>query len=194
MATEVPTGGWNPWISVHLPLAFTAPPGSSSSCDALRISILTVGAVHLRFLHDPVDQDAVLKVARTGRTRALKLIEGVQTGLASSKRESKDHKLEHELVLNALLSCTIASVSRHVYSAVLLSFRLTECAESGRRWLMGWYSDVCDCSYQFHWRGSTSFTNGLSDPPLTPSILSRATRHTRSLWHHVDRSTTQPLE
>ncbi|KAL7420565.1 hypothetical protein Q5752_004516 [Cryptotrichosporon argae] len=98
---------WNPWVSVHAPLAFTHLPGVSPAADALRAAILAVGAVHLRYLNDPMDQAGAWRITRVARPKVLDL---VRRALEGPDGEPKSiGKEEVELVLAALLSCTIAS-------------------------------------------------------------------------------------
>ncbi|KAK4686084.1 hypothetical protein P7C73_g4049, partial [Tremellales sp. Uapishka_1] len=106
-AFESPTQPWNPWLSVHIPLAFIHPPNTSHAADALRIAILAVGAVHLRYVNDPTDQESAWKITRSAKSKVLKL---VQQTLENRDGTPKDvDSGEIELVLAALLSCTIAN-------------------------------------------------------------------------------------
>ncbi|TXT16085.1 hypothetical protein VHUM_00588 [Vanrija humicola] len=107
LAFEAPHTPWNPWLTVHAPLAFTQLPGVSPAADALRMAILAVGAVHLRYVSNPEDQEGAWRITRATRPRILEL---VRCALEAPDGTPKSiDKTEMELVLAALLSCTIAS-------------------------------------------------------------------------------------
>lgn len=71
--------------------------------------MLAVGAVHLRYANNPDDQEGAWRITRATRPRVLELIRCALEG-PDGQPKSID-KTEVELVLAALLSCTIASVS-----------------------------------------------------------------------------------
>ncbi|BEI89634.1 uncharacterized protein CcaverHIS019_0209960 [Cutaneotrichosporon cavernicola] len=107
LAFEAPHNPWNPWLTVHAPLAFTHLPGVSPAADALRTAMLAVGAVHLRYVSNPDDQEGAWRITRTTRPRVLEL---VRCALENPDGTPKSiDKTEVELVLAALLSCIIAS-------------------------------------------------------------------------------------
>ncbi|RSH82661.1 uncharacterized protein EHS24_007655 [Apiotrichum porosum] len=107
LAFEAPHNPWNPWLTVHAPLAFTHLPGVSPAADALRTAMLAVGAVHLRYVNNPDDQEGAWRITRATRPRVLDL---VRLALETPDGQPKSiDKTEVELVLAALLSCTIAS-------------------------------------------------------------------------------------
>lgn len=90
------------WVTKHGPLAFSVAKGYSPACDALRNSLLLVGAVHLRYLSQTQgDPGAVTRL----RARTVGMIKQVvQTGETA----------EDELLLCALLSCAVSCVRRPV--------------------------------------------------------------------------------
>jgi hypothetical protein len=68
-----------------------------------------VGAVHLRYRHNPKDQQGAWKIVRSAKAKVLSLVKQCidfqdATGTTLDKGEV-------EMILAALLSCTIASVS-----------------------------------------------------------------------------------
>lgn len=72
--------------------------------------MLAVGAVHLRYVSNPDDQEGAWRITRATRPRVLEL---VRCALENPDGTPKSiDKTEVELVLAALLSCIIASVSR----------------------------------------------------------------------------------
>nr|XP_019009210.1 uncharacterized protein I206_05857 [Kwoniella pini CBS 10737]OCF47991.1 hypothetical protein I206_05857 [Kwoniella pini CBS 10737] len=98
---------WNPWVRVHAPLAFKHLPGTNPAADALRAAILAVGGVHLTYSTNPTDQAAAWRITKSAKTKVLSLIK--QT---LEDKDGKPNVLEKEnieLILAALLSCTIAS-------------------------------------------------------------------------------------
>ncbi|WRT69560.1 uncharacterized protein IL334_006548 [Kwoniella shivajii] len=98
---------WNPWVRVHAPLAFKHLPGSNPAADALRAAILAVGGVHLTYSSDPADQAAAWRITKSAKNRVLNLVQ--QTLQDSDGKPKVLDKENTELVLAALLSCTIAS-------------------------------------------------------------------------------------
>jgi hypothetical protein len=70
--------------------------------------MLAVGAVHLRYVSNPDDQEGAWRITRATRPRVLELVRCALEG-PDGQPKSID-KTEVELVLAALLSCTIASV------------------------------------------------------------------------------------
>nr|XP_018260169.1 uncharacterized protein I303_07086 [Kwoniella dejecticola CBS 10117]OBR82327.1 hypothetical protein I303_07086 [Kwoniella dejecticola CBS 10117] len=98
---------WNPWIRTHAPLAFRHLPGSNPAADALRSAILAVGGVHLTYSTDPTDQAAAWRITKSAKTKVLKLIK--QTLEDENGRPRVLEQGNIELILAALLSCTIAS-------------------------------------------------------------------------------------
>lgn len=81
----------------------------SPAADALRTAMLAVGAVHLRYVSNPNDQEGAWRITQATRPRVLEL---VRCALENPDGTPKAvDKTEVELVLAALLSCTIASVS-----------------------------------------------------------------------------------
>ncbi|WVQ96139.1 hypothetical protein IAU59_003241 [Kwoniella sp. CBS 9459] len=107
IAFESPHHPWNPWLSVHAPLAFKHLPGTNPAADALRTAMLAVGGVHLGYTCSPTDQAAAWRITKSATSKVLKLIQETLT-----EKNGKPKVLEKEsieLVLAALLSCTIAS-------------------------------------------------------------------------------------
>ncbi|GFZ52282.1 hypothetical protein JCM24511_10055 [Saitozyma sp. JCM 24511] len=98
---------WNPWVAVHAPLAFRHPPGVSYANDALRTAMLAVGGVHLQYCHNPKNQSAALRITRLAKQRVLHLVN--LTLRDTDGRDRVVDQSETELVMAALLSCTIAS-------------------------------------------------------------------------------------
>ena len=123
MAFDSPRHPWNPWIAIHATAAFRHLPGSvgqSERCemlmlsvspanDALRTAILAVGAVHLRYGHNRRDAVSAWRITHQARIRVLALVK--QSNVWTNHGSRKEDEDELELVLAALLSCTIASVS-----------------------------------------------------------------------------------
>ncbi|KAK1925264.1 fungal-specific transcription factor domain-containing protein [Papiliotrema laurentii] len=107
MAFECPRKPWNPWIEIHAPLAFDHPPGTSPAADALRAAMLAVGAVHMRYRHDSTDQAGAWNVVRVAKAKVLGLVR--QRIDAQEAASSALDKGDVELMIAALLSCTIAS-------------------------------------------------------------------------------------
>ncbi|WWD04269.1 hypothetical protein V865_002337 [Kwoniella europaea PYCC6329] len=98
---------WNPWITVHAPLAFKHLPGTNPAADALRSAILAVGGVHLTYSTNPNDQAAAWRITKSAKVKVLNLIR--QTLEDKDGKPKVLEKENIELVLAALLSCTIAS-------------------------------------------------------------------------------------
>jgi hypothetical protein len=70
--------------------------------------MLAVGGVHLQYCHNPKDQAAALRITQMAKKKVLQLV-----GLTIRDAEGRDRAVaqsETELVMAALLSCTIASV------------------------------------------------------------------------------------
>nr|XP_019043387.1 hypothetical protein I302_07964 [Kwoniella bestiolae CBS 10118]OCF22317.1 hypothetical protein I302_07964 [Kwoniella bestiolae CBS 10118] len=112
---------WNPWITVHAPLAFKHLPGTNPAADALRSAILAVGGVHLTYTTNPNDQAAAWRITKSAKVKVLNLIR--QTLEDKDGKPKVLEKENIELVLAALLSCTIASATddswHHLLSSVL---------------------------------------------------------------------------
>ncbi|WVQ66371.1 uncharacterized protein L199_004551 [Kwoniella botswanensis] len=98
---------WNPWITVHAPLAFKHLPGTNPAADALRSAILAVGGVHLTYSTNPNDQAAAWRITKSSKVKVMNLIR--QTLEDKDGKPKVLEKENIELVLAALLSCTIAS-------------------------------------------------------------------------------------
>ncbi|WWC92938.1 uncharacterized protein L201_007901 [Kwoniella dendrophila CBS 6074] len=98
---------WNPWISIHAELAFKHPPGTNPAADALRSAILAVGGVHLAYSTDPTNQAAAWKITKSAKIKVLDLIR--QTLEDKDGNPKVLEKENIELILAALLSCTISS-------------------------------------------------------------------------------------
>lgn len=81
----------------------------SPAADALRTAMLAVGAVHLRYVSNPNDQEGAWRITQATRPRVLELVRCALEGPDGTPKTVD--KTEVELVLAALLSCTIASVS-----------------------------------------------------------------------------------
>jgi hypothetical protein len=77
--------------------------------DALRTAMLAVGGVHLQYCHNPKNQSAALRITRLAKQRVLHLVN--LTLRDTDGRDRVVDQSETELVMAALLSCTIASVS-----------------------------------------------------------------------------------
>lgn len=71
--------------------------------------MLAVGAVHLRYVSNPNDQEGAWRITQATRPRVLELVRCALEGPDGTPKTVD--KTEVELVLAALLSCTIASVS-----------------------------------------------------------------------------------
>ncbi|WWD20181.1 hypothetical protein CI109_104657 [Kwoniella shandongensis] len=98
---------WNPWISIHAPLAFKHLPGTNPAADALRTAMLAVGSVHLQYANNPEDQGAAWRVTKGAKVTVLRLIKETLEDKNGKARVLSQEDIE--LVLAALLSCTIAS-------------------------------------------------------------------------------------
>ena len=81
----------------------------SPANDALRTAILAVGAVHLRYGHNRNDAVSAWRITHQARIRVLALVK--QSNVWTNHGSKVEDEDELELVLAALLSCTIASVS-----------------------------------------------------------------------------------
>ncbi|TYJ57772.1 hypothetical protein B9479_001382 [Cryptococcus floricola] len=115
---------WNPWLSIHAPLAFKHLPGINPAADALRIAMLAVGSVHLHYTTHPNSQAIANKICKSAKDKVLSMVK--QT---LQDQDGRPKQLSHddmELVLGALLSCTIASSLaaddswHHLLSSVLI--------------------------------------------------------------------------
>jgi hypothetical protein len=71
--------------------------------------MLAVGGVHLQYCHNPKNQSAALRITRLAKQRVLHLVN--LTLRDTDGRDRVVDQSETELVMAALLSCTIASVS-----------------------------------------------------------------------------------
>ncbi|EAL20880.1 hypothetical protein CNBE2410 [Cryptococcus deneoformans B-3501A] len=98
---------WNPWLSIHAPLAFQHLPGTKPAADALRAAILAVGGVHLQYSNSPDDRSAAYRITKSAKVQVLKLVK--ETLQSPDGRPRQLTKEDIELVLASLLSCTIAS-------------------------------------------------------------------------------------
>ncbi|KAK8849547.1 hypothetical protein IAR55_004882 [Kwoniella newhampshirensis] len=98
---------WNPWVSIHAPLAFRHLPGTNPAADALRTAMLAVGSVHLQYANNPEDQGAAWRVTKGAKVTVLRLIKETLEDKDGKARDLSQDDIE--LVLAALLSCTIAS-------------------------------------------------------------------------------------
>ncbi|OCF46066.1 hypothetical protein I317_00155 [Kwoniella heveanensis CBS 569] len=107
IAFESPHRPWNPWLAVHAPLAFKHLPGTNPAADALRAAMLAVGGVHLTYTCNPTDQAAAWRITKSATSKVLKLIEETLTEKNGKPKVLQKENIE--LVLAALLSCTIAS-------------------------------------------------------------------------------------
>lgn len=81
---------------------------TSPAADALRAAMLAVGAVHMRYRHDSTDQAGAWNVVRVAKAKVLGLVR--QRIDAQEAASSALDKGDVELMIAALLSCTIASV------------------------------------------------------------------------------------
>jgi hypothetical protein len=72
--------------------------------------MLAVGAVHLRFTHDSTDQKGAWAIVRASKAKVLALVR--RSIDAQQANNAPMDKGDVEMILAALLSCTIASV-RH---------------------------------------------------------------------------------
>ncbi|TXT08901.1 hypothetical protein VHUM_03029 [Vanrija humicola] len=93
---------FNPWVTIHAPLAFRYSPGTCDTTDALRTAMLAVGAVRLRFIDDPTNQAAACRVTAEARKRVLSL-------LAHVLADPEKYEDEVETAFAALLSITVSS-------------------------------------------------------------------------------------
>lgn len=121
MAFECPRNPWNPWLVLHASLAFQRTPkwvpsvwydcrltlaSSSNAAEAIRHAILAVGAVHLRFTCDSNDKANAWRLVANSKRKVFGFVKK-----ALDEQGSTLSDLEIDMVLGALLSCTIASVS-----------------------------------------------------------------------------------
>lgn len=129
MAFECPRNPWNPWLVLHAPLAFQQAPkyvvcvrpscrltfnSSSNAAEAIRHAILAVGAVHLRFTCDASDKANAWRLVADAKRKVFGFVRRALDEQASTLSD-----LEIDMVLGALLSCTIASVSIAATGAAL---------------------------------------------------------------------------
>lgn len=92
----------NPWLEKHLLAALSTPRGYSPACDALQIGLLAVGSTHLKYLaRGHCDPGAQL----------INPLRGKVLGLVAQASGSIQNMEEVNMMLGALLSSTIASVS-----------------------------------------------------------------------------------
>lgn len=98
------------WLLIPQTLIISVNPAA----DALRAAILAVGAVHLRFTHDSSDQKGAWAIVRASKAKVLSLVRrSIDSQQATNTPMDKG---DVEMILAALLSCTIASVcTAHVY-------------------------------------------------------------------------------
>lgn len=99
VALDVPPT--NPWIEWHAPMAFSVPRGSSLACDALQLAMLSIGAIHLRYLTPGGAPPSTTDFARSARARTLAMLRR-SIDMSTTNDES-------EIILGALLSCMISS-------------------------------------------------------------------------------------
>jgi len=76
----------------------------SRTTDAIRLAVLAVGAVRLRFREDPNNPRSARRVATQAKERVLHLLHEVI-------QDPERHVDEVEGALAAMLSCTVACVS-----------------------------------------------------------------------------------
>lgn len=76
----------------------------SPTSDALRLGLLAVGAVRLRYADDPTNYRSAQRIAGDARRRVMKLLDPVL-------REPEKYMSEIEGTLAAMLSCIVACVS-----------------------------------------------------------------------------------
>lgn len=103
------------WLRILLKLTISVNPAA----DALRAAMLAVGAVHLRFTHDSSDQKGAWAIVRASKAKVLSLVRrSIDSQQATNTPMDKG---DVEMILAALLSCTIASVrTAHVYRFLLV--------------------------------------------------------------------------
>ena len=85
-------------------------PRVNPAADALRAAMLAVGGVHLRFTHDSNDQRGAWAIVRASKAKVLSLVR--RSIDAQQANNAPMDKGDVEMILAALLSCTIASVSQ----------------------------------------------------------------------------------
>ncbi len=93
----------NPWVEHHLPVALCSPRGTSLACDALQLSLLAVGSVHLRYL---------TRETGPAKTEFAQNVRGRVFAMLRKSIDTSTSDEDTETILAALLSCMIASVSR----------------------------------------------------------------------------------
>jgi hypothetical protein len=142
------TSPFNPWVTVHAPLAFLHPPryvpcmgkvltsSVSRTTDAVRLAILAVGAVRLRFREEPNNPRSARQIATTAKDRVLHLLRDV---IAEPSRYID----EVEGALAAILSCTVACVSDLCRNTTdprpsLQTTAGTTCSARQSRWSIAW--------------------------------------------------------
>lgn len=104
IAFNPPKNPFNPWVSIHAPLALKDAPSASVTSDAVRCAVLGVGAVRLRYLEDHTNQQAAARIATTVKERVMRL-------LAPILRDPDAHSIkEIEGALAAMLSCIVCCV------------------------------------------------------------------------------------
>ena len=82
---------------------------TNPAADALRAAMLAVGGVHLRSKHNSADQKGAWAIVRAGKAQVLSLVrKSIDAQQATNMPMDKG---DVEMILAALLSCTIASVS-----------------------------------------------------------------------------------
>lgn len=77
---------------------------TSATSDALRLGLLAVGAVRLRYADDPSNERSAQRIAGDARRRIMKL-------LGPILRDPEKYPGEIEGALAAMLSCIVACVS-----------------------------------------------------------------------------------
>jgi hypothetical protein len=70
--------------------------------------MLAVGSVHLRYVNDPSDQAGAWTITKAAKPEVLRLVQSVLVEPDGSRRKLTQSEID--LVLSALLSCTLASV------------------------------------------------------------------------------------
>ncbi|KAI9631766.1 fungal-specific transcription factor domain-containing protein [Dioszegia hungarica] len=98
---------WNPWILFHAPAAFKSLPEVSPAEDALRTSLLAIGAVHLRYSGATKDALGAWKVTYQARSQVWSFVKRTKVWEGGPRDMAEEEELD--VVLAALLGCTIAS-------------------------------------------------------------------------------------
>lgn len=127
--------GLNPILATNLPLSLSAPRGANVAVDALRLSLLGVGAIHQAFLfakkakgHNDFDQtSSMLERARTLRQAAKVMLVAASQDSATS---------DHDAAIAAGATNALIDVSRRGLAA-LYDRLLTDRADLFRRDRMG---------------------------------------------------------